>query len=84
MNENEIMVNEEVIEEPEVINEETGMSTGMAMLIGSGLTLAIIAGIKQGKKIMDKIKAKKEQPKEAEDSKVIEITNETVIEDDSE
>lgn len=85
MNENEIMVNEEVIEEPEVVEEnDSGMSTGLAMLIGSGLTLAVIAGVKQGKKIMAKIKAKKEAAKATEDSEVIDVTDEAVVEDAAE
>lgn len=75
MNENEIMVNEEVMEEPEVIEESSGMSTGLAVLIGSGLTLAAIAAVKKGKKVWDKIKAKKEA-KKAEEFNVIDITDE--------
>lgn len=62
MNENEIMeMNEvEVTEEPEVVEEHTGIGTGLAMLIGSGLTLAAIAAVKKGKKVWERYKAKKE------------------------
>lgn len=60
-NKNE-MVMEEAIEEPTVtveVEETTGLSTGLAMLIGSGLTLAAIAGGKKLKKIWENHKAKK-------------------------
>lgn len=64
MNE-ELMRNDEieVVEEPEEVTDgRSGMPTGLAMLIGSGLTLAIVAGVKKAKKVFDKHKAKKEQP----------------------
>lgn len=50
-------------------NEDSGMGTGLAMLIGSGLTLAAIVGGKKLKKAWDKRKAKKE--KEVVDSEVV-------------
>lgn len=56
--ENEVMDPE--VETTEVDSEETGMSTGMAMLIGAGLTVAVTAAIKLGKKVVAKFKAKKE------------------------
>lgn len=49
--------NEEIME----TNEHSGMGTGLAMIIGSGLTLAAIAGGKKLKKLWDKHKTKKEQ-----------------------
>lgn len=49
--------NEEIME----TNERSGMGTGLAMIIGSGLTLAAIAGGKKLKKLWDKHKTKKEQ-----------------------
>lgn len=81
MNENEIMVNEEVndvvaIDGP--IEERTQMSTGTAMLIGSGLTLAVIVGVKKGKKLLAKIRAKKEASKKENDSDVIDIEEDDV------
>lgn len=62
MENNEIMNYEEieVVNDEIVANEGTGMSTGIAMLIGAGLTLAVGAGIKLGKKAIAAIKAKKE------------------------
>lgn len=71
--ENEIMnYDETAIEEVENDNDEvevkdSGMSTGAAMLIGAGLTIAIGGLIKLGKKLVNKYKAKKaEQKTEAE------------------
>ena len=40
-------------------SEETGMSTGVAMLIGAGLTVAAAAAVKLGKKLVAKFRAKK-------------------------
>lgn len=62
MNE-EMMTNEELmtVEGNEEENEtRSGMPTGLAMLIGSGITLAVIAGGKKLKKMWDKRKAEKE------------------------
>jgi len=62
--ENEIMNYEEVMEPEvetyEVETEESGMSTGVAMLIGAGLTAVSIAAVKLGKKALFALKAKKE------------------------
>ncbi|MDO5397813.1 MAG: hypothetical protein Q4G33_07765 [bacterium] len=66
--------NEEIMES----NERSGMGTGLAMIIGSGLTLAAIAGGKKLKKLWDKHKAKKEQ------SGVIIINSAEEVADDSE
>ena len=60
MNENEIIVNEEVMEEPEVIDEKSGMNTGLAMLIGGVVTAAGIAGAKMLKRVWTAHKIKKE------------------------
>lgn len=49
--------NEEVMD----TNERSGMGTGLAIIIGSGLTLAAIAGGKKLKTLWDKHKSKKEQ-----------------------
>ena len=54
----------ETIETSEEIPENSGLSTGVAMLIGSGLTLAGIVGCKALKKLWNKRKAKKGQPEE--------------------
>ena len=57
MDEKNLMM-EEVVEDAaeEIAKVKTGMSTPMAMLIGSGLTLAAIVGYKQLKKIIAKRK----------------------------
>ena len=66
--ENEIMNYEEEVMEPEIETEEkSGIGTGAAMLLGAGLTLAIGAIVKFGKKLVEKCKAKKLE-KENEDS----------------
>ena len=43
---NKLMVDENENNEIEEYSEESGMSTGLAMLIGSGLTLATVVGVK--------------------------------------
>lgn len=63
--ENEIMEYEDEVMDPEVEtteveSEDTGISTGVAMLIGAGLTVAATAAIKLSKKVIAKIKAKRE------------------------
>jgi hypothetical protein len=57
MDEKNLMM-EEVVEDAaeEIAKVKTGMSTPMAMLIGSGLTLAAIVGYKQLKKVIAKRK----------------------------
>lgn len=42
-------------------NERSGMGTGLAMILGSGLTLAAIAGGKKLKKLWQKRKTKKDK-----------------------
>lgn len=71
-----MMVNEEIedTEEIEEIPERSGIGTGWAMLIGSGLTLAAIAAGKKAKKAWLNYKAKKEQP--ADDAIVVEVVPE--------
>lgn len=67
--ENEIMNYEEEAMEPEVeveTEEKSGIGTGAAMLLGAGLTLAVGAMVKLGKKLVEKCKAKKLE-KENED-----------------
>lgn len=62
MDENMNYEEEEVMdpeEATEVESEETGMSTGVAMLIGAGLTVAVTAAVKLGKKLVAKFRAKK-------------------------
>ena len=64
MNE-ELMTNDEieVVGEPEeVMDEPSGMPTGLAMLIGGGITLAVVAGVKKVKNVLVKRKAKNEEP----------------------
>lgn len=62
MENNEIMINEDYDVNNDVIAEEegSGMGTGMAMLIGAGLTLAVGGAVKLGKKAYAAYKAKKE------------------------
>ena len=72
MNE-ELMTNDEieVVGEPEeVMDERSGMPTGLAMLIGGGITLAVVAGVKKVKKLLANRKAKKaEEENTVEESK---------------
>lgn len=62
MENNELMNYEDiaVMDEAIVAEEKSGMSTGVAMLIGAGLTLAVGAGVKLAKKGIAYFKAKKE------------------------
>lgn len=57
MDEKNLMM-EEVVEDAaeEIAKVKTGMSTPVAMIIGSGLTLAAIVGYKQLKKVIAKRK----------------------------
>ena len=61
MENNEIM-NEgiETMMEEVVADDTTGIGTGVAVLIGAGLTLAVCAGFKLAKKAYAAYKAKKE------------------------
>ena len=75
--ENEIMnYNEGMTEEvalAEVDTNTSGMSTGVAMLVGAGLTLATTAIFKLGTKLIKAYKAKK--AKEAEEEDFEEVTD---------
>lgn len=78
MNENENNVIETEVVTTEDDTQETrssGMGTGLAMLIGGGITLAVIAGAKKLKKIHDKRKLQKEAKEEIE---VIDLEDEEV------
>lgn len=66
--------NEEIME----TNERSGMGTGLAMILGSGLTLAAIAGGKKLKKLWQERKTKKGQ------SDVIIVDSAEEVADDSE
>lgn len=76
-----IMNNEEVMDTEldaiEMESEDTGMSTGVAMLIGAGLTIAVGAAVKLGKKGVAYIKAKRELRKPDEGSEV-EVSDEDI------
>ena len=45
----------------------TGLGTGLAMLIGSGLTLAAVAGVRKARKVWKNHKAKKAEDFDEED-----------------
>lgn len=69
--ENEVMNYDEAMEtevENDVVEtEDSGMSTGVAMLIGAGLTAASVAAVKLGKKIIARFKARKEDQETVEE-----------------
>ena len=80
--EDEIMNTEDEVMDTEIATtevepEETGMGTGVAMLIGAGLTLAVGAAVKFGKKGIDYVKAKKALRKPEEGFEV-EVTDEDI------
>ena len=75
MNEEEVMDTE--MDTIDMEPEDTGMSTGVAMLIGAGITLAVGAAVKLGKKGIDYIKAKKALRKPEEGSEV-EVTDDDI------
>ena len=62
MENNELMTMEEteIMDDVVVAEEKSGIGTGVAMLIGAGLTLAVTAGFKAVKKRIKARKAKKE------------------------
>lgn len=74
--ENEVMYSE--VENDEVETENSGMATGVAMLIGAGLTAATAAVVKLGKKAYAAYKAKKELQRSIEDD-FTDITDEEVV-----
>ena len=73
--EDEVMENEVDIYEME--SEESGIGTGLAMLIGAGITAAGVAAVTFGKKWIAKRKAKKELRLVDEDD-FVEVTDEQV------
>lgn len=80
--EDEIMNTEDEVMDTEIAtaeaeSEETGIGTGVAMLIGAGLTLAVGAAVKVGKKLYAKYKAKKELRKPNDDD-AVEVTDEDI------
>lgn len=74
--EEEVMIPEEETFEMEA--ENSGMATGMAMLIGAGLTIAATAAVKLGKKAYAAYKAKKELRQPDEDD-AVEVTDEDIM-----
>lgn len=82
---NKLMVveneNDEIEEYSEEYSEESRMSTGLAMLIGSGLTLATVAGVKLFKNWRAN---KKKNEEECEDSEVevkVEVEPDEVVDE---
>lgn len=73
--ENEVMDTE--ISTVETESERPEMGTGVAMLIGAGLTLAVGAVVKIGKKAYAAYKAKRALRK-PDDDDVVEVTDEDV------
>ena len=69
--ENEVMNYDEAmeteVENDMVETEDSGMSTGVAMLIGAGLTAASVAAVKLGKKVIAKFKARKDNQETVEE-----------------
>ena len=84
MEENENMETEVMIEESEGTEKSSGMRTGLAMLIGSGLTLAAIAGGKKLKKVWDNRKIKKEKQAVVEDEFDDDFVDEEIEADENE
>ena len=86
MNENletmELTPYEEEAEEVMETDEHSGIGTGLAMIIGSGLTLAAIAGGKRLKKLWDKHKSDRKQSDETIESTDYEVMD--VSEDEEE
>lgn len=78
MDEKDLMM-EEVAEDAaeEIAKVKTGMSTPMAMLIGSGLTLAAIVGYKQLKKIIAKKRAMEQEEPVVVDGVATEVETES-------
>ena len=78
MDEKDLMM-KEVVEDAaeEIAKVKTGMSTPMAMLIGSGLTLAAIVGYKQLKKIIAKKRAMEQEESVVVDGVATEVETES-------
>jgi hypothetical protein len=75
--ENEVLDNEVEVYEMEA--ENSGISTGAAIAIGAGLTLAVTAGIKLVKTMIAKHKAKKEL-RLVKEGDFVEVTEEQIQE----
>ena len=73
--ENDVMENEVDVYEAE--SEGSGISTGLAMLIGAGITAAGVAAVGLGKKLWAKRKANKELRLVDEDD-FVEVTDEQI------
>ena len=73
--ETEVMENEVEIYEMEP--ETSGISTGLAMLIGAGITVAGYAAVRLAKKLIAKHKAKKELRLVGEDD-FVEVTEDDI------
>lgn len=77
---------EEIEEYEETAEEKSGMGTGLAMLIGSGLTLAGIAAVKFAKKKYSQFKARRaasaEVPEVFDDTPEIINADEDVVDVD--
>lgn len=76
-------IEETAEEEVEETIERSGLGTGWAMLIGSGLTLAAIAAGKKAKEVWLKRKAKKEVVVDIDDAEFIDVTPSEQAEDEN-
>lgn len=82
---NQTMENQEIIpyeeeEENMETNERSGIGTGLAMVIGGGLTLAAVAGAKKIKELWLKHREKKErsgEPVEPVEYEVVDDSDDT-------
>lgn len=86
MNENEIMNVEDEENEIAIVNEEenSGISTGLAMLLGSGLTLVGMAGFKFGKRIWERRRAnRKHKSEEYDDEDVVDVDENDITDIDN-
>ena len=82
---NKLMVdeneNDEIEEYSEEYSEESRMSTGLAMLIGSGLTLATVAGVKLFKNWRANKKKNKEECEDSEVEVEVEVEPDEVVDE---
>lgn len=78
---NELMVVENENDEIEEYSEESRMSTGLAMLIGSGLTLATVAGVKLFKNWRANKKKNKEECEDSEVEVEVEVEPDEVVDE---
>lgn len=75
MEENKVNTTE-VNEEIEITEEDTSSGTGLGVVLGAALTLAVMGGAKFVKKQYAKYKAKKEL-EAAEDTPALEVVNDS-------